>query len=125
MPEKESGVTRALAYLKNYIAPLVLCLVAVFGWLDKRSQDRQASLNKRFDEIKQEVRDIKGDVEKKPGGLESRVTYLEIKVQLIDQGLSGVEIQMPGVRRMRRMFDRQDSVPLFVPVPSPRDTNGR
>jgi hypothetical protein len=123
MPEKESGVTRALAYLKNYIAPLVLCLVAVFGWLDKRSQDRQASLNKRFDEIRQEVREIKGDVEKKAGAQDRRVTYLEIKVQLIDQGLSGVEIQMPGMKRIRRLFDgKADSMPVFVPVTASRDT---
>jgi len=123
MPEKERGITKDLAYTAKYIEPIVACLVGLLGFLDKRSQDRQNSLNKQFDAIRHEIVDVKGDIQKKPGGLDGRVTYLEYKVQLIDQGLSGVEIQMPGMKRIRRMFDgKADSMPVFVPVPASRDT---
>lgn len=122
MPEKEKGITKDLAYTVKYIVPIVGCLIAVFGYLNKRSQDKQASVDRQIDQVRQEVKDMRGESEKKYTFMDRRVTYVEIKTQLIDQGLAGVEIQMPGVRRMRRAFD---SMAVFAPVPAPRDTNGR
>ena len=118
-PIKEKGITRDLAYTVRYIVPIVACIVGLLGFLEKRSQDRQASLNKQFDEVKQEIKDLRSDADKRYGQMDRRVTYLEYKVQLIDQGLSGVEIKMPSISKMQRMFNKLDSVPMYAPTPAP------
>jgi len=98
MPEEQqSQITKILSYCVKFVAPLVLCLLAVFGFLDKRSQDRQAKLNKRFDEIKQDIASIKnGDVP----SIDRRLLKVEIMVELMNKDLATNESRLLRINRV-------------------------